>query len=98
MKIRWTDPAVEALKAIRDYISLDSEYYAAVICEDILHQVENLKDFPSMGRVVPEYGQEGIREIIHLTYRIAYRLGTDSITVVNIIHSSRDFRSAMGDE
>ncbi len=31
MIIKWTDPAVASLKAIRDYISRDSEYYARAV-------------------------------------------------------------------
>ncbi|MCH8010670.1 MAG: type II toxin-antitoxin system RelE/ParE family toxin [Candidatus Marinimicrobia bacterium] len=64
MKIRWTDPAIAGLKAIEDHISLDSEYYAKTFIEKILYRVDKLKDFPSVGIVVPEYEQEDIREII----------------------------------
>ena len=72
MIITWTDPAIASLKAIEDYISLDSEYYAKVVTERIINQVDKLEAFPSMGRVVPEYEKENIREVICLNYRIVY--------------------------
>ncbi len=95
MIITWTDPAIASLKAIEDYISLDSEYYAKVVTERIINQVDILEDFPSMGRVVPEYGKENIREVICLNYRIVYHLHSDSVVILNIVHSSKAFRKAM---
>ncbi len=95
MRIRWTDPAIASLKAIEDYISLDSEYYAKTFVDKILYRVDKLKDFPSAGRVVPEYEQEDIREIIFSNYRIVYHLYSDSLIILNIVHTSRDFLIAM---
>lgn len=98
MIIKWTDPAVVSLKAIRDYISRDSEYYARAVTEEIVHRVAKLKDFPSIGRIVPEYEQENIREIIHSDYRIVYHLHSDAVVILNIIHTSRDFPKSMTED
>ena len=64
-KIIWTDPAVESLQAIFDYISTDSEYYARRFIERIIKTVEKLTTFPNSGRIVPEYGNPAVRELIH---------------------------------
>jgi len=53
MKIEWTQPALLDLEHIRDYISRDSEYYAARFIEKIIEAVEGLVNFPKMGRSVP---------------------------------------------
>ena len=95
MIIKWTDPAIGSLKVIEDYISLDSVYYAKIITEKIIRQVDKLENFPSIGRVVPEYGQENIREIIFLNYRIVYHSHPDSVVILNILHTSMDFLKAM---
>jgi addiction module RelE/StbE family toxin len=97
MEIKWTEPAIASLKAIEDFISLDSEYYAKAFIERILRRVNLLRDFPSAGRVVPEYDQEKIREIIISNYRIVYHLHSDFIVILNIIHTSRDFLKAMNE-
>ncbi len=49
----WTEPAVDDLQAICDFISRDSEYYASVFIGNILDAVGNLVKFPDLGRVVP---------------------------------------------
>jgi len=64
MKLVWTEPAVADLQAIHDYISRDSEVYAAHFIETIIESAERLPQFPKLGRVVPEDGAESIRELI----------------------------------
>ena len=74
MKIEWTEPAVLDLESVRDYIRIGSEYFAARFVERILEAVENLAEFPEMGRSVPEADQENIRELVFHNYRIMYRV------------------------
>lgn len=90
MKIEWTEPAVADLESIRDYIKKDSEYYASRFVERIIEAVENLKRFPEIGRIVPEAEEENIRELLFYNYRIMYRLETERILILTIIHGARD--------
>lgn len=92
MKIQWTEPALSDLENIRDYISRDSEYYAARFIERIIEAVEGLEKLPKMGRSVPEAEEESIREVLLHNYRIIYRVETDRIVVLTIIHGARDLR------
>ncbi len=88
-KIRWTKKSIADLKNIFDYISLDSEFYASRFVHQLINQVEQLKQFPSSGRVVPELMDTKIRELIRGNYRIFYRLTKDQVTILRIHHSSR---------
>jgi toxin ParE1/3/4 len=90
MKIEWTQPAVHDLENIRDYISKDSEYYAVRFIERIIEAVERLENFPLLGRPVPETDDEKIREIFLQNYRIIYRIETNRLLVLTIIHGARD--------
>ena len=54
MRILWTEPSLQDLESIRDYIKRDSEYYASLFIERIIEVVERLETFPEMGRRVPE--------------------------------------------
>ena len=60
MKLIWTDPSLEDLRAIRNYIARDSDCYAADLVEQLVLSVERLPRFPRMGRVVPEAQDESI--------------------------------------
>lgn len=59
--VKWTAPAKLDLKNIYDYIAKDSKYYAQKVSEDIVAKSEILKNFPKLGRVVPEIDDPNIR-------------------------------------
>ena len=61
-KITWSPEATEDLETIADYIAKDSEFYARAVITKALDAARSIKDFPSLGRIVPELGQENIRE------------------------------------
>ncbi|MGB7592128.1 MAG: type II toxin-antitoxin system RelE/ParE family toxin [Terriglobia bacterium] len=90
MKLIWTDLSIEDLRAVRDYIARDSDYYAADLVEQVVLSVERLLRFPRLGRVVPEAQDENIRELVHQNYRIIYRIAGERIEILAIVHGSRD--------
>jgi plasmid stabilization system protein ParE len=91
MKIIWTKSAVLNLESIKNYIAQDSQYYAVEMTEKIFGAVEKLCTFPRLGREVPEIKKENIREIIYGNYRILYRIDTEVLYIIAIIHAARDF-------
>ena len=90
MTILWTEPSLDDLTAIRDYIAKDSDTYAASFIESIMSTVEQLSEFPRLGRVVPEANAPDIRELLFRSYRIIYRVLPDAIHVLAVIHGYRD--------
>ncbi len=69
MRLEWTDPALDALEGIRDYIAKDSPYYARRFIERIFDVAGKLQDHPRLGRQVPEAGRKDVRELIFQGYR-----------------------------
>jgi toxin ParE1/3/4 len=90
MKIVWTEPAVEDLHELHRFIARDSEEYAGRFVEGIITAAERLADHPRLGRVVPEANEENIRELLYYNYRIIYRVASDRIELLSVIHGSRD--------
>ncbi len=90
MELEWTDPALDDLEAIRDYIGRDSPYYSKRFIERIFDAAERLLDYPQMGRLVPEAGRDDVRELIFQGYRIIYRTKPNRVQVLTVIHGSRD--------
>ena len=93
MKIKWTDPAIESLRNLHDYIAKDSEVYASSFVQRVILAVERLTDFPRLGRVVPEADEETIRELLYQNYRIIYRIKNELIEILTVIHGRRDLGS-----
>jgi len=90
MKLEWTEPSLLDMESIRDYISKDSEYYAAQFIGRIIEAVETLPEFPNRGRIVPEAENEAIRELLFQSYRIMYLVETDRILILTVLHGSRE--------
>ena len=58
--------------------------------KSIFQQIEQLVLFPQSGRIVPEFNESSIREIIRKPCRIIYRLKSDDIVeIVRIWHAAR---------
>ena len=88
MPIRWTDEAIEDLRAIFDALAVTSPRYAGRVLERITGQLERVERFPRMGRKVEELGFEQIREIPVSPYRVMYRLVPSGIEVITITRSA----------
>ncbi len=53
----------------------------------IVEHMQTLNDHPDIGRVVPEFGQEHLREIIHPPFRVVYLRGETSIRIIRVWRS-----------
>ena len=89
VEIWWTEQAADDLESIAEFISNDSPHYASLFCIDILAAVERLAVFPGRGRVVPEWSNPSVRELLMGNYRIIYRIERETVEVLSVYHSSR---------
>ena len=95
MKVEWSQPAREDLIQIRAYIAADAPRYARQFVERIIGSVRKLREFPLIGRTVPEAERADVRELIYQNYRIVYLVESERVFVLGVIHGSRDMtRSA----
>lgn len=90
-RITWSPSARLDLLDLKDYISLDSPEIAKRFIASLFKAVERLEEFPLSGRVVPEFEDEQLREIIRKPCRIVYRLNSDNsvIEIVRVWHAAR---------
>ena len=65
---------------------------------DIIARIERLVDYPDIGRIVPEFGQDDLREIIYPPFRIVYRRDPLSVRIVRVWRSERRLRLAEDEE
>ena len=89
-KVIWTDNAIRDLNDIGDYISKDSEKYAQLTVNHLFDSVEILEFYPYSGKVVPEFNNDSIREIVKGNYRIVYQIVNEfRIDILTIHNCSR---------
>ncbi len=89
MKVHWTRNAREHLRKIHAYIAQDSPRYAQRMIDRITARSAQIGRFPRLGAVVPEYRSQEVREIIERPYRIMYRVRTDRVDVLAVIHGAQ---------
>jgi len=87
--IVWSQRATDELEEIAQFIALDSEHYSKAVVRTILRKTRRLGDFPYIGRVVPEFEDDSMREIFAYNYRILYKIKPDEIDIAAIIHGRR---------
>ena len=97
MKITLSKLALSDLSEIKNYIKRDSLHYAKIFIQKIISSIKILKDFPKIGRVVPEFKDENIREIFVKSYRVIYRIENQTIFIVTVIHGARLLKKAIND-
>lgn len=89
LEVTWSPEATEDLEAIAEYIARDSEYYARAVVTEILSVSRTTGGYPLIGRIVPEIGNEHIRERFVYSYRLVYRIESVRILIVAVIHGKR---------
>ena len=50
--------------------------------------MERLAEFPSSGRIVPEFGNRTMREVLWRSYRLVYRLADSNVEIVTVFHGA----------
>jgi toxin ParE1/3/4 len=65
----WTIPARDDLKAIFEYIALDSRFYANKVIREIIERVSSISDMPERGRIVPEINEKKLMRLIAISQR-----------------------------
>lgn len=91
--LKWRPQARKDLEAIEAYFEEIAPDYASFFMEQVLEKAQQLEHFPRLGRIVPEIGEEAIRELIYRSYRIMYVVDREEVEILTVLHSSRQFGS-----
>lgn len=96
-RIIWSETALTDLQDLVRYIARDDRQVAKRFGDLIVTKVESLQTFPRVGRIVPEYRVECLREIIVSPYRIVYEIDDDDmkISILRIWHGARGYLESL---
>ena len=88
--VRWTDSALDDLDEALGFIADDNPTAAGNLGRKVKRLVRTLKTYPLKGRVVPEYEDPTIRELIVAPFRIIYTTKVPgSVYIVATIRAER---------
>ena len=90
-KLIWSPSARLDLKNIAEFIADDNPRAAKRLVESLFNAVERLINFPESSRMVPEFDDPQLREIIRNPYRIVHRVNraSQTIEIVRVWHAAR---------
>ena len=87
----WAPSARLDLKELVSYIAESRPAVAARFVTHVFHTVEHLADFHESGRIVPEFDDPSIREVIRKPCRIVYRVKAKEriVEIARVWHAAR---------
>jgi toxin ParE1/3/4 len=90
-RLIWSPLALLDVKDIAAFIAEDSPSAAKRFVKSLFQTVERVADFPKSGRIVPEFGDAAIREVVRRPCRIVYRIDSleRTVQIVRVWHSAR---------
>lgn len=98
-RVRLADSAIGDLQALTDWYGTQGvPEVGARIVGEIVDRIEMLSDHPDLGRIVPEFGQPTLRELIHPPFRIVYRRDREAVQIVRVWRSERLLELPQGGE
>jgi len=87
----WAASARAALEQVLAHIAEDSVAGAQNVLHAALDLATSLETLSERGRVVPEVGDEKVREVFVYRYRLIYEVGAEEVRIVAFLHGARDF-------
>ena len=94
-EVIWTEPALQELDAIAEYIALDNPAAASDLVKAIFDKTERLENFPKSGRIPSELPDSVYREVVVPPCRIFYREDEQRVLVLFVMREERQLRAFM---
>ncbi len=89
-QVRWTDRAKSDLRAIFDYIALDSAFYAHRFLRKLVGATRKLESLPLCGKPLAELPNLDLREVTYSGYRLIYRIRGRNAEILAVVDGRRD--------
>ncbi len=91
-QIIWTEPALNDLDAIADYIALENPVAAAELVKRVFGHAEQLEAHPESGCKPPELKRSRYRQIVEPACRVFYRYDGEKVFVLSVMRSAQLLR------
>jgi plasmid stabilization system protein ParE len=94
-EVVWTEPALQQLDAVAEYIALDNPLAARNLVAEVFAKTQRLEDFPKSGRTPPELPNSVYREVVVSPCRVFYREDGDQVLILYVMREERKLRALM---
>ena len=91
-QIIWTEPALDNLNDIAEYIALSNTYAAKKLVNNVFNKVQRLEQFPESGRIPDEIEKLNYREVVVNPCRVFYKVEQETVYILHVLRQERDLR------
>ncbi len=91
-QVIWTEPALQDLDAIADYISLDKPDAANRLVQRVFERVDQLEHHPDSGSVPAELKRGPYRQLVIPPLRLFYRHQQNTVYIVYVMRGEQQFQ------
>jgi toxin ParE1/3/4 len=92
---RFADEAAADLERIGDWIAGSNPIRAVTFVDELDERCRHLTDMPQAYPSVPRHEGSGLRRVPHGNYLIFYRVESDVVVIVRVLHAARDYRAIL---
>ena len=94
-EVIWSEPALQDLDAIAEYIALDNRAAASQLVSTVFEKATRLENLPQSGRIPPELPNSVYRELVAPPCRIFYREDGKQPVIIFVMRDERQLRAFM---
>lgn len=88
-EVRWTLHAPDDVENIAKYTEQYAESYAELLVQSFFDSLSQIEKFPESGRIVPEFQNLSLRELIVHEYRLVYLIKSKELIEIITVHPSK---------
>lgn len=94
-EVIWTEPALQELNSVAEYIALDNVVAASALVKKIFEKTECLENFTQSGRIPPELPNSVYREVVVPPCRVFSREEGHYVFILYVMREQRQLRHYM---
>lgn len=91
-EIIWTEPALNDLNELAEYIALSNLAAAKSLTQKVFNKISRLENHPESGKVPIELKGFSYREVVVNPCRIFYKLDNNQVYILHVMRQERDLR------
>jgi len=92
-EIIWTDPALNNLNEIAEYIALNNPTAAKILVQTVFDKVTRLEEHPESGKIPTKLPSFSYRELVINPCRVFYKVENERVYILHVMRQERDLRN-----
>jgi toxin ParE1/3/4 len=97
VKVAFTEPAENDLEAIGDWIAKDNPLRATSFVRELRGACLAIGPRPMAYQLVEHRRSDGIRRKVYGNYLIFYRVDSNAVEILHVLHGARDYAQILFD-